>query len=186
MKFGPLLLTVLVFGLSNAGTAQTVTLPVPQPLAVPDRVLLDEARRPVRLGRDLLGIGPVIVSFTYTGCQSVCPISDVVMNAVEDILVRRGDATIKLATLTIDPFNDTPEVLRARAAELGSGPRRRWLTGPPDDIFPVLDSLGVRFGRLEAHESFFLLVGGRGRRAIRVGIEQADAEALIRAVEGLR
>ena len=154
---------------------------------IAERTLFDTEGRPVRFGGGAVGGGAVaILSFTYTGCTTICPVADLVMNGVEGLLAARGRDDLRLLTLTIDPFNDTPDRLAARVAEVGSGPGRMWLTGEPGAVFSVLDGLGLRYGRLEAHDTFFLVVDRRGRRVLRVLAEQADPELLLRLADGLR
>jgi hypothetical protein len=53
-------------------------------------------------------------------------------------------------------------------------------------VYAVLDGLGMRFGSLDDHGLFFLVVDGRGRRFLPLGAERADAEALLAAAEGMR
>lgn len=133
-----------------------------------DRVLVDAGRARRRFRGDVVGPGPVIVSFTYSACGTVCPVSDLVMGAVEDALARDGRRDVALATLTLDPLTDTPERLRAHAATLGAGPLRRFYTGAPADVYAVLDALGMRFGRFEDHAAFFVVFGADGRAGRRL------------------
>lgn len=109
-----------------------------------------------------------IVSITFTGCRSICPTSDLLMNAVDDTAASNGITDVGLATLSIDPFNDTPGALARRAAEIGSSRRRAWLTGAPAAVFTVLDGLGVKFGRIDDHTSVFFITNREGSTTIRV------------------
>ena len=132
-----------------------------------DRWLTDAGRVRRRLRGEIVGPQPTIVSFTYSACGAVCPVSDLVMGAVEEALARSGRRDVALATLTLDPLTDTPERLRAHAVKVGAGPLRRFYTGAPADMYAVLDGLGMQFGRLEDHGTFFLVFdadGGNGRR----------------------
>ncbi|MGE3917893.1 MAG: SCO family protein, partial [Hyphomicrobiaceae bacterium] len=79
-----------------------------------------------------------------------------------------GQGDVQLLTLTIDPFNDTPELLARRAVEIGSSIRRRWLSGEPEQVFGALDGLGMQFGRLDEHGAFFVVVRDQGRTLQRV------------------
>lgn len=152
---------------------------------VVDRTLLDADRTRRRFRGEIIGRRPTVVSFTYSACGAICPVSDLVMGAVEETLVRDGRRDVALATLTLDPLTDTPERLRAHAERVGAGPLRRFYTGGPADVFAVLDGLGMRFGRVEDHPAFFLVFDARGRlvRRLPSGVGPEDVLA---AVEGAR
>jgi len=65
--------------------------------------------------------GPVLLTFLYTTCPQpeFCPAIALRLQALQARL-SAGDAT--LLAVTIDPPGDTPEVLRAYAAQLGADP----------------------------------------------------------------
>ena len=146
-----------------------------------DRWLVDAARVRRRFRGEVVGLRPTVVSFTYSACGATCPVSDLVMAAVEDALVRSGRQDVALATLTLDPLTDTPERLRAHAAKVGAGPLRRFYTGAPADVYAVLDGLGMRFGRPEDHAVFFLVFEAGGRAGRRMP-SSAGPEELLAAV----
>lgn len=150
------------------------------PVAV-DRWLVDTGRVRRRFRSEIVGPRPTIVSFTYSACGTICPVSDLVMGAVEESLARSARRDVALATLTLDPLTDTPERLRAHAAKVGAGPLRRFYTGTPADVYAVLDGLGMRFGRPEDHAAFFLVFEAGGRVGRRVP-SSAGPEELLAAV----
>lgn len=150
------------------------------PVAV-DRWLVDATRVRWRFRSEVVGLRPTIVSFTYSACGATCPVSDLIMGAVEETLTRNGRQDIALATLTLDPLTDTPERLRAHAAKVGAGPLRRFYTGTPANVYAVLDGLGMRFGRPEEHAAFFLVFEAGGRTGRRMPAS-AGPEELLAAV----
>ncbi len=148
---------------------------------VVDRWLVDDTRARRRFRGEVVGQRPTIVSFTYSACGATCPISDLVMGAAEDLLARSGRRDVLLATLTLDPLTDTPERLRAHAARVGAGPLRRFYTGNPADVFAVLDGLGIRFGPIEDHATFFLVFDARGRLVRRLPLGAGPEDLLAAA-----
>jgi cytochrome oxidase Cu insertion factor (SCO1/SenC/PrrC family) len=142
---------------ASAETIATEETPV-----VLDRWLVDEHGRRRRFRGDIVGARVTVLSFSYTGCGAICPVSDLVMGELEDTLRRNGRGDVALATLTLDPFTDTPEQLRAHAKRLRAGPLRHFYTGAPADMFAVLDGLGMRYGRLDEHATFFLVFARDG------------------------
>jgi protein SCO1/2 len=166
--------------LAGAISAHAVEAVVSYPkVTIANRKVLNLDGKELRFREDVIGPGPAIVSFTYMGCQSVCPVSDLVMNAVEGALGRAARGAPRLVTLTIDPLNDTRERLAARAAEIGSGPARVWLTGDYREVYEVLEGLGIQFGSLEEHEAFFLVIGQGRKHIARVPLSKADPEFLL-------
>ena len=142
---------------ASAETIATEETPV-----VLDRWLVDELGQRRRFRGEIVGTRATVLSFSYTGCGAICPVSDLVMGELENTLRRTGRGDVALATLTLDPLTDTPERLRAHAERLGAGPLRRFYTGAPADMFAVLDGLGMRFGRLDEHATFFLVFARDG------------------------
>ncbi|MGE0698420.1 MAG: SCO family protein [Hyphomicrobiaceae bacterium] len=160
---------VLVAVMSAAGaTAQRAPAPA-SAMTVAGVELVDTLGQKVDLRGVVTGATPSVISFTYLGCRSICPTSDLVMDQVARLLEESpGQGDVQLLTLTIDPFNDTPELLARRAVEIGSSIRRRWLSGEPEQVFGALDGLGMQFGRLDEHGAFFVVVRDQGRTLQRV------------------
>jgi protein SCO1/2 len=69
-----------------------------------------------------------VIDFVFTGCSGPCiPMTQGLRTAVQDL---RGEPDVEFVTVTVDPENDTPEVLRRFAESRGgASPRWHWLTG---------------------------------------------------------
>ena len=172
-------------GRSQAPPAAREAVAVEDAPVVVDRWLVDDVRARRRFRGEVVGQRPTVVSFTYSACGATCPVSDLVMGAFEDSLVRGGRRDVALATLTLDPLTDTPERLRAHATKVGAGPLRRFYTGAPADVFAVLDGLGVRFGPVEDHATLYLVFDARGRLSRRLPLG-AGPDDLLAAVGSAR
>lgn len=112
----------------------------------------------------------VLYNFTYTGCAAPCPPTSAVMRAVQDRLseVDASGPPISLVTISFDPERDSPETLRAFAAEAGADPARwRFATG---EATRLKYALGGGFGLYYAlqpegaftFDPLFVLVDGWG------------------------
>lgn len=136
------------------------------PLAFTDAVLQTDSGREVRFSPELFSAPVTIVSFTFTGCTSVCPTASLVMNEVRKLGQGEG-ADIALMTFTLDPLNDVPEVLAAHRKRMGlaNDPQWLWLTGNPKNLIGSLERLGMKWGALDQHPSFFLLIAKGGTQA---------------------
>jgi protein SCO1/2 len=93
----------------------------------------------------------VVISFIYTSCPDVCPLTTARMAQIQQ---RLGDAVgrdIFMYSISIDPENDTPEVLKEYANAFDAGPGWQFLTGTPENIDIIRDRLGDRLEDLNDH-----------------------------------
>lgn len=105
---------------------------------VPTMRLADQAGRVVRL--DELRGRPVLVTFAFAHCQTVCPA--VVMDLVE-VQHQLGELAPEVVIVTLDPLRDTPSRLSAIAREWGLGPRAHVVSGPVEEVERVLNAWRV-------------------------------------------
>lgn len=130
-------------GPAEAGAAVPETYPrLDRP--APPLGLVDQRGRRVELG-DLAG-GPVLVTFAYAHCETVCPA------VVADVLEARrrlaaGGTEAWALVVTLDPWRDTPGRLPHIAEGWGLGPRERVLGGAVDSVEAVLDAWTVSRSR---------------------------------------
>lgn len=84
----------------------------------------------------------LLVTFGYTYCPDVCPMT---MMLAADVLDDLGDdaGLIQPMFITVDPARDTPDVMRAFVAALD--PRIIGLTGSPEAIEAVANAYRVHF-----------------------------------------
>ncbi len=110
----------------------------------PDFTLTDQTGKPVRLS-SLRG-EPVAVTFVYTRCPdaTACPMTMAKFAKLNAALSKEKAG--RLLAITVDPENDTPEVLADFAKRIGADPARwKFLTGRPDAVARVAESFGVLY-----------------------------------------
>ena len=75
-----------------------------------------------------------VVSFFFTSCVTICPKVMAAMKKLQD-RYEKMDVPVKLVSITVDPDNDTPEILKAHAEKIGAD-LSRWtfLTGKYEAI----------------------------------------------------
>jgi protein SCO1/2 len=111
-----------------------------------------------------------IVSFLFTRCDTICPVTTMKMARLQEGTFDAG-ARIKLASFSVDPAYDTPARLAVYAQRYHADPTRwRFVTGPVDDVRrlvegPFMNSMaseGVTPSGAPAisHSGYFLLVDG--------------------------
>lgn len=122
-------------------------------LSMPDVVLVNQRGEKVRI-KSLLGAEkPVVVDFIYATCTTVCPI----LSAGFTNLQRKlgPDSTkVQLISFTIDPENDTPEIMSEYLARYQARPGWDFLTGSRADINKVMTAFGAFFPNKMAHQPF--------------------------------
>ncbi len=75
-----------------------------------------------------------VMEFFFSTCPSICPIMN--KNMVEVEKAFSAEKNFGIASVTINPDNDTPEVLKAHAKKLGiTAQNWHFLTGDKDYIF---------------------------------------------------
>jgi protein SCO1/2 len=126
-------------------------LPPPLPVyyKVPDFVLTNEFNKPFG-GKDLIG-KYYIANFMFTSCPSTCPALMEKMDIIQKRI--RGLGTkAAIVTFTVDPKNDTPEVLFKFARKRHANPYIwNFLTGSESDLKKiVIDGFKVPMGNKEA------------------------------------
>ena len=114
--------------------------------AVDGRVLRQDAT-PAKLF-DLMGDRFVLLSFVYTRCTDVngCPLAKAVFHLVRSRLKERPElaGAARLISISFDPDNDTPEVMRAYGPQDDDGSVEWMLLTTRDrtDLQPILDGYG--------------------------------------------
>lgn len=109
-----------------------------------------------------------VAEFFFTTCPSICPIMNRNLVLVQEEF--KGNRDFGIASFTIDPAHDTPEVLRNYAKSYGiSHPNWNLLTGDREELYDLANSgFNLYAGLAEeeaggfAHSGFFALVDSEG------------------------
>lgn len=163
------------FDVASAGTGGTTTIPV-----VPPLTLVDQGGGAFDLSQ-LTG-RPVLVTFAYAHCETVCP------TVVRQVLTLRESARrmdIPLVVVTVDPWRDVPPRLATIAAGWGLAHDDRVLGGEIAQVNAALDAWGVGRSRDEstgdvAHAVLVVLVDREHRSATRVQGDMLQLSDLMR------
>lgn len=123
-----------------------------------------------------------VANFIYTHCTSACP----VMSAQLAKLQRtHADDQLRFVSFSVDPENDTPEVM-AEYAKRWRPHEKRWLllSTQNESLKRLAAGFHVAFERNNtvrdpvSHSSVFLLVDAKGM--VRGAYDSADEEAMVR------
>jgi protein SCO1/2 len=99
----------------------------------------------------------VLISFLYTNCPDICPLTTARIAQVEDKLGDMVGRDIFFVSITVDPERDTPERLKEFATAFDAGPGWLFLTGKPEDIRLINSRLGDRSRTLSEHRNQIVL-----------------------------
>jgi|GEM_PF-386442 len=99
--------------------------------AVPSVQLVRDDGRTVSLAKELDDGRPVILTFVYTSCTTICPMISQTLEQLQGELGADRDK-VHIMSISIDPEADTPERLRTYAARFGAGPEWQHYTGTVD------------------------------------------------------
>lgn len=95
---------------------------------VPSIRLVREDGKSVLLPEELNDGRPVILNFVYTSCTETCPLTTHTFSELQDKLgsARTG---LHMASISVDPEQDTPPVLAKYAQRFGAGAQWHFYTG---------------------------------------------------------
>ncbi len=171
------------------GGAPRATAPLPDTSVFHlDGAWRDQHDRPFQLGA--LRGDPAVVLMFYGTCQSVCPILVGDVLRLEAALAPATRARTRFLLVTFDPATDTPERLRALAAERGMD-ASRWalLRGGDDDVRALATVLGVQYSRVApgefTHSNVLTVLDAEGRVARQLEGLRQPVEPTARAIEAL-
>src|SRR6266849_5593289 len=106
---------------------------------------------------DVIKVKIVLISFIYTNCPDICPLTTARLTQVEDQLGEIVGRDIFFVSMTVDPERDSPERLKSFAEAFAAGPGWLFLTGKPEDIRAINYKLGDRSRKLSDHRNEIVL-----------------------------
>ncbi|HEX3628220.1 MAG TPA: SCO family protein [Verrucomicrobiae bacterium] len=137
----------------------------------------------------------LVVDFLFTSCSLTCPAVNGQMAQIQRMTT--NDPDVKLVSLTVDPRDDTPQVLQKYSAGFGAD-TNRWLflTGDKSVLYELIgqsflakdtnDPFGYMPGDF-AHTERIAIVDARGKlQGFFDGLNQNTAGAVVTEVNTLR
>jgi protein SCO1/2 len=109
---------------------------------LPNVALRTQDNQAVRFYDDLIKGRTVVISFMFTSCKAVCPMTNVNLLKVQKALGDHMGRDVFFYSLTLDPKTDTPEVLHKYARSIGAKPGWTFLTGKAEDLELLRRKLG--------------------------------------------
>jgi protein SCO1 len=141
---------------------------------IPDVELVRDDGKAVHLGRELEDGRPVVLSFIYTSCTTVCPMLSATLAQLQRRLGPARDR-VHLMSISIDPEFDTPARLHEYALKLGAGPEWQHYGGTLEASLAAQRAFGVYRGDKMNHAPVTLVRTAPGAGWVRLdGFATAD------------
>jgi protein SCO1/2 len=156
----------------------------------PNSVVVSHEGRELRFFDDVLRDKTVLISFIYASCGNSCPLETARLKKVAALLCPRLGSDIHFFSITIDPENDTPEILRAYHSRYRLGPGWTLLTGKKADLLLIQKRLGLlsreqEAGNLQEHD--LNVIAGNQKTGLWVRRSHLEnAQVLAGLLEGLQ
>ncbi|CAM3223139.1 Thioredoxin domain-containing protein [Burkholderia ubonensis] len=135
--------------------------------ALPPVELVRDDGKTVSLVDELNDGRPVILTFIYTSCTTICPMISQTLERLQGELGGDRDK-VHIVSISIDPEEDTPARLRAYAARFGAGPEWQHYTGTVDASIAAQRAFNVYRGDKMNHVPVAFLRAAPGRQWMRI------------------
>jgi len=113
----------------------------------PNVALTTDEGEKVHFFDDLIKDKVVVINFIYTSCPDTCPLETAQLVRVQDIMEDRVGKDVFFYSISIDPKNDTPEVLKEYKQRFGA--KWTFLTGEKADIIKLRKKLGLYIDEIQ-------------------------------------
>lgn len=144
-----------------AGAAEKLYKRSVERYQMPDVTLINQEGKNVRL-KSLVESGkPVIVDFIYGTCTTICPVLSACFTNLQNKL-GTNTQKVQLISISIDPENDSPKVMREYLKRYRAKPGWDFLTGNRTDIDTVMKAFDAYIPNKMSHYAvtFIHMPGG--------------------------
>ena len=155
MRQGTWATILVISGLLAGGFGLSAQAPPPikrtlETYTVPDVNLVNQDGTKVKL-KTLLDSGqPVILDFIFGTCTTICPVLSAGYAKLQMRLPNQA-AKVRLVSISIDPENDTPKVMRDYLKRYRAKPGWDFFTGKREDIDKVMNAFNAYIPNKMSH-----------------------------------
>ena len=157
-------------GQSPAGYTRTL-----EAYAVPDLTLVNQDGQRVKLKALLESGEPVVLDFIFGTCTTICPVLSAGF-ANFQAKMPPGPPKVRLVSISIDPENDTPKVMRDYLRRYRAKPGWDFLTGRREDIDQVMRAFNAYIPNKMSHFPLTLIRDPKTGKWIRINGLMSSAE----------
>lgn len=143
--------------------------------AAPDVTLVNQDGKRVALADLLRSDKPVVVQFIFATCTTICP----VLSAGYVNLQQKmgGDSSkVQLISISIDPENDSPKIMKEYLRRYRAKPGWDFLTGSRKDIDAVMRAFNAYIPNKMSHYALTLIHPPRADKWIKISGIMSSSE----------
>lgn len=144
---------------------------------LPEVALVRDDGKTVSLTDELNDGRPVILTFIYTTCTTICPMVSQTFEELQGKLGADRDK-VHLVSISIDPEEDTPARLKAYAARFDAGPEWQHYTGTIEASIAAQRAFNVYRGDKMNHTAVAFFRAAPGKPWLRLDGLATPAELL--------
>jgi protein SCO1 len=117
---------------------------------------------------------PIALTFVYTHCQDVCPLTAAKLHTAANQLGAKAD-NVAWVGISVDPANDTPTTAKQFAEAHGLSGRLRYLLGSREQLAPIWSAYhlqaesGANVSQPTPHTGGVYLIDKQGRQRVYLG-----------------
>jgi protein SCO1/2 len=134
---------------------------------VPDVTLVNQDGKRIDLKTFLDGNKPVILDFIYGTCTTICPVLSIGFSHFQKKMGPDADK-VRLVSISIDPDNDTPQVMKEYLQRYNAQEGWDFLTGKREDIIMVMRAFDAYVTNKMNHYPLTILHGPGEENWIRI------------------
>jgi protein SCO1/2 len=144
---------------------------------VPDVTLVNQDGKRINLKSFLDGDKPVILDFIYGTCTTICPVLSIGFSHFQKKLGPDAEK-VRLVSISIDPDNDTPLVMKEYLQRYGARDGWDFFTGKREDIIRVMKAFDAYVVNKMNHYPLTILHGPKDEDWIRINELLATSELM--------
>jgi protein SCO1 len=179
----PIFLSAVFFSLVGQVEAAPKYKRTVEKYKVPDVTLVNQEGERVHLKSLLEGDKPVILDFIYGTCTTICPVLSIGFSHFQKQL-GADVVNVRLVSISIDPDNDTPQVMKEYLARYNAREGWDFLSGKREDVILVMKAFDAYVVNKMNHYPLTILHAPGSKHWIRI-TELLGSSDLMREYESL-
>ena len=148
--------------------------------------LVDQNGKTVDLYNDVMKGHTVVINSFFASCQASCTVMAGNYLHLQKRFADHVGKDVRLVSITVDPANDTPAVLRDYAKRMKASDGWMFLTGSKTQVDAALAKLGLAVEAREAHQNIMLvgnLTTGLWKKVLAIAKPEDIATAVQSVIE---
>lgn len=144
---------------------------------IPDVTLVNQDGKKINFKEIIDSDKPVILDFIYGTCTTICPVLSIGLSHFQKKLGPEVK-NVQLVSISIDPDNDTPLVMKEYLERYDAQPGWDFLTGKREDIFQVMHAFDAFVSNKMDHSPLTFLHAPGTSEWIRINELMASADLM--------